>query len=197
MEKKIETTDTVKKAIDSLSNMVFGLALSIGTVALITSASATQQQITSGIETFAFSFILIIYAWFRYTKVFGIIKVESQAVMNLNIVLLFFIVIEPYTYALLQSSSAALIGFTSMLFALDMAAIMLVLATLYFFALKQHRGEKSKELETYAHIGQGLFLAGAVFAVSLALPTGLRIDAWFVSAIIGIFFRRFIGFLRQ
>jgi hypothetical protein len=77
---------TLKKSINDLSNMVFGVALSLGSLTLINniSSATAPAAILSSIVTFAFSFVIIIYIWFRYTKALELMNVETRIEMDLK-----------------------------------------------------------------------------------------------------------------
>lgn len=194
--RKVENPKTVKKSVEALSNMVFGLALSIGTLALISSASASPDQIISGIEGFAFSFLLIIYAWFRYTSIFEITRIEDSKMIDLNLLLLFFIVVEPYLFSLLNGSGQAMLGFTTELFAIDMAAILLTLWAIYSITIAKSAKNKN-DLASYRHVRDGLFVAGIIFALSLLFTGSNRLDLWYVAFLIGIVSRHVGNIIRK
>lgn len=185
----VDRSAILKKSIESLSNMVFGLALSIGTIALIGSGVSTSQDILYGLGTFAFSFILLIYAWFRYTKIFELAKIDTDIMTRLNVMLLFFVAIEPYLFNLLRVSTNDTVGFTSSLFAVDMAAIMLILGGIYTFTLREYKAS-SAELKDYWHTRNVLLIGGCIFAFSLLVGVNLRIGFWFMAAIIGFLYIR-------
>ena len=188
----------LKKPMEDLSNMVFGLALSIGALTLISTASSSPHVVTGDIATFAFSFLILIYIWFRYTNVLEIIKVETNFEVNLNIVLLFLVVIEPYLFNLLHSSASADLGFTSALFGLDIAGMMLSLGFLYGVAISRARRTDRRAVAQYLVIRNGLLLIGVIFAFS-TLPAfwdvallgyRLRFWAWVLSLVLFLLFRR-------
>jgi len=202
MEPEIQKR-SMKNSISSLSNMVFGVALSIGALNLINniSASATFGSITSSIATFAFSFLIIIYIWFRYTKVLEFMNVETGIEVSLNILILFLVAVEPYLFYLLHIDSMQLLNLTSILYALDIAGLLLVLYAFYKIAIRSHKGAKKEILDYYKPVGDSLLIGGIIFGIS-ALPIfwsisifgvlKLRFVIWFIPLILGTILRRIL-----
>lgn len=176
-----------KSSIQTLSSIVFGIALSIGTFTFIVSDT---KLVTSNIITFAFSFIILIYIWLRYTKVLEVMKVETNLELLLNMVMLFLIVIEPYLFNLVQVSALSVnpmnsLDFTSYLFSLDIAGLMFVLGAIYILAVRDYRDVRREVIGHYDHIRNSLLIIGAMFIIS-ALP-----EFWGVS-VFGVEFRFFL-----
>lgn len=170
MEPEIQKR-SMKNSISSLSNMVFGVALSIGALNLINniSASATFGSIVSSIGTFAFSFLIIIYIWFRYTKVLEIMNVETGIEVSLNILILFLVAVEPYLFYLLNIDTMQLLNLTSMLYAFDIAGLLIVLYAFYRIAIRSHEKVKKEILDYYKPVGDSLLIGSIIFVIS-ALP---------------------------
>ncbi|HUB92668.1 MAG TPA: hypothetical protein VL945_01790 [Candidatus Saccharimonadales bacterium] len=197
---KVFLNKNKKKSIEALSSIVFGIALSIGTFTFITSDT---KLVTGNILTFAFSFLILIYIWLRYTKILELIKVETNLEMVLNILMLFLVVIEPYLFnqvqinALPLGSSSAL-GYTSFLFGIDIAVLMFALAAIYTLGLRDYRDIRREIIRHYDYIRNGLFVIGLIF-VFADLPVvwnhyiygiQLRFALWFISAVIAVAVRR-------
>jgi uncharacterized membrane protein len=122
-----------KPEIERLSDLIFGLALSIGALVLISRPPSTSQEILIDIAYFSFSFFILIVIWMRYMAAMAFMKVESVGLIRLNIALLFLVSLEPYLFFLLASGPSDFSGgkiddIASMLFALDLAALMAILA---------------------------------------------------------------------
>jgi uncharacterized membrane protein len=156
-----------KLSIQSLSDIVFGLALSIGTLTLINNIATSDRSVISAIITFGFSFFVLILIWFRYNRILEIIKAETQFEINLNIIMLFLVVIEPYLFNLLHATTTAMLPFTSTLFALDIAGMMFVLGSLYSIAIKDYKAGDNRVIRYYNYRRNGLLLTGVVFLASL------------------------------
>ena len=173
--------------------MVFGLALSIGAFSLINGIATNTHAVIYDIITFAFSFLILIYIWFRYSAILEIVKVETRFEADLNMLLLFLVIIEPYLFYLLRTGASDLLGFTSVLFAMDIAGTMFVLGAFYTIGIKDHKEANRETLRRYAYARNGLFATAIIFMVS-ALPMfsiEMRYVVWIVSLGVGLMFRRF------
>lgn len=189
----------MKNSISDLSNMVFGVALSIGALILINnvSQSATSGSVITSLVTFAFSFLLIIYIWFRYVKALELMYVRTDVEVTLNVLLLFLVVIEPYLFYLLHTSSLELLGTASTLFALDFAALLLVLYAFYRIGIKSCKRIGRRVADYYRPMTDSLLISGIFFGIS-ALPIFLNIDLlgitlrflmWFAAIPLGVALR--------
>jgi uncharacterized membrane protein len=205
-KKEIEDLEKVflnknkKKSIEALSSIVFGIALSIGTFIFIASDTTL---VLGNIITFAFSFVILIYIWLRYTKIIELVKVETNLEMLLNIIMLFLVVIEPYLFNQVQVNAlpyatSGTLGYTSFLFGLDIAFLMFVLASIYILGLQDYKDIRKEILSHYDYIRNGLLVIGAIFIIA-DLPwiwnhyifgIQLRFALWFVSAVVAIALRR-------
>jgi uncharacterized membrane protein len=167
----------MKQSISNLSNMVFGVALSIGALALVNNVAAnnTSGSIINSIVIFAFSFIILVYMWFRYTKALELMHVESSTEVSLNIILLLLVAIEPYLFYLLNTSSSQLQNITSILFALDISALLFVLFLFYRIGIHSNKAS-DKEIKTYYKPTSIALLIGASLYLFSAIPIFGGID---------------------
>ena len=110
--------------------MVFGLALSIGALAMINQPIGSSHDVMQGIFQFAFGFIVIVSVWVSYTSIISEVKIETTRDFRLNLVLLMLVAIEPYLLYLLGKDDDSILNFASMAYAVDIGMIMLMLAAL-------------------------------------------------------------------
>jgi uncharacterized membrane protein len=89
---------TSKSRIESLSDLIFGLALSIGALTLIGQPQNDFGQILQSILFYAFSFLILISVWYGYTRTMSLLHIETSKLVNLNILLLFLVSIEPFLF---------------------------------------------------------------------------------------------------
>ena len=75
--------------IESLADLIFGLALSVGAISLVSNPPMDVQAIYNDLATFGFSFLILITMWLRYTRIMSVFPIETRRVNNLNILLLF------------------------------------------------------------------------------------------------------------
>lgn len=99
--------------IEGLSDLISGLALSIGAIQLVGTPPKTNAQLILALSAFGFSFLILIGVWDRYTSIASVVPVETTALVRLNMILLFLVAIEPYLFNLLVVRGAAyrLVGY--------------------------------------------------------------------------------------
>jgi uncharacterized membrane protein len=115
--------------IEQLSDMVFGLALSVGALALVTSPPSTSGELYTDIATFGFSFLILIMVWFAYTNIMSVLTLENPVTLGLNTVLLFTVSVEPFLFNVLKGASVTTSFFNTVsdAYAIDIGIMMLVL----------------------------------------------------------------------
>jgi hypothetical protein len=133
----VSTPKRPKARIESLADLIFGFALSIGAIALIGAPSASAADINTRIFEFMFTFFILITAWLIYTTQMSVLPVETRTVTFLNVVLLALVAVVPYLLnnvdfanpALSPSDASALQNYASILFVIDLVAILVILST--------------------------------------------------------------------
>src|SRR5690349_6978405 len=123
--------------IETLADLIFGLSLSIGSIALIANPPNSTGEITTHIFAFAYTFFVLITAWLIYTTYMSVLPTETRTVTFLNVGLLLLVAIVPYLLNgvevvnsnLTPNSVSSIQNYSSTLFALDLAGILLILAT--------------------------------------------------------------------
>ena len=167
-----EITKRPKPRIESLSDLIFGLALSIGAISLISRVPATPFRMLIDIAEFGFSFLILISVWLGYTNIMSVLPIENTAALILNLVLLFLVSIEPYLFYLNiifdLSAHAVLLDYASILYALDMTGLMFILALFTQELAKEERGLIPKDsLTDYKRVRDGLFMSALLFAITI------------------------------
>lgn len=66
-----------KVRIEDLTDLVFGLALSIGAIALINRSEDDISDVLTGLFWFTFSFLILISVWISYSRIISRLKIES------------------------------------------------------------------------------------------------------------------------
>ena len=195
-----------KPRIESLSDLIFGLALSIGALSLISKPPGSPAEIRSDIIGFTVSFVILISVWLRYTSIMSVLPMETTTTILLNVVLLFLVSIEPYFFDLLNigpnpiQSQLVNLEYASVLFALDIAGLMAIMAFFtHILTVEEKKLVSIKLIRKYRLVRNSLFLAAGLFLLS-ALPqfwawkiqgTAFRFYFWLVP--LGIFWiRRFL-----
>ncbi|MCI4371451.1 MAG: DUF1211 domain-containing protein [Thermoplasmata archaeon] len=186
-----------KLRIESLSDLVFGLALSLGAFVLISKPTATPDDLIQGIALFAFSFVIVIAIWSGYTRTMAYLVVETPGTYLLNILLLFFVAIEPYLLYVMFTGPLDLLNFASSVYALNYGAMLLIEAGLVYLLLGQHRERKIPPLQPrpvarFKRVMQAETASGFLFVLSalpyawIEVPGGvpssfLRFDIWYAT----------------
>ena len=161
-----------KTRIESLTDLIFGLALSIGAVSLLSKPPLSTADVMADLWGFGFSFLILISIWFRYTNIMSVHPVETSGTIFLNAVLLFLVSIEPYLLSLLtfgsfQPSRVAVMNFASEVYALDLAGLTLIMGLFADQLTNKERKLVNPELVgRYRRIRNLEYSAAAMFAVT-------------------------------
>lgn len=166
---------TPKSRIETLSDLIFGLALSIGALTLIGNAPNTFQDLLASIGYYAFSFLILINVWYSYTRIMSNVRIETQREVELNIFLLFLVSIEPFLFNELKSPHLPT-QYVSIAYALDLAGLFAVQALFANSILT----DKKRPVEVLRHftavrnmniVGVVIFLVSMLpFFWTLAIP---------------------------
>jgi len=175
-------TKRPKPRIESLSDLIFGLALSIGAISLISRVPVNEFRMLIDIAEFGFSFLILISVWLGYTNIMSVLPLEDRTAILLNILLLFLVSIEPYLFYLNivfdLSAHELLLNSASILYALDMTGLMLILALFTHQLAREEKGLLPKEsLAKYKRVRNTIFIAAALFAITI-LPVFWTIKLW-------------------
>ena len=194
---KVARPGIARSRIEGLSDVIFGLALAISTIPLITRLPARPGGIFVDISEFGFGFMILMSVWVSYTNIMSVLPVEDSITITLNLVLLFLVSVEPYlfylniTFDLLTHEIFLYVAST--LYALDMAGLMLILALFTQQLATEEKGLIPKELlGKYTGVRNTLFVSAALFAITM-LPVfwsiklydqPIRFYFWFIPLIL-------------
>ncbi len=163
--------------IETLADLIFGLSLSIGAIALIANSPSNPGEITSHIFAFAFTFLILITAWIIYTTQMSVLPVETRAVTFINVALLLLVALVPYLLnnveltnpSLSADASSAIRDYSSTLFALDLAGILVILATFAHVISLEEKKLVAPELVRLFRNGRNrMIVLAAVMLISVA-----------------------------
>ena len=161
-----------RSRIESLSDIIFGLALAISTVPLISRTPSRPFGMIIDISEFGFGFLILISVWIGYTNTMSVLPVENSTVVNLNLLLLFLVSIEPYlfylniTYDLV--SHELFLNLASILYALDMTGLMLILGLFSHQLAREEKGLVPKDsMVGFKRVRDALFVSSALFALTV------------------------------
>lgn len=200
------TPQIPRPRIEGLSDLIFGLALSIGAIQLIGNVPKNYGNLVADVAAFGFSFLILINVWNRYTTVMSVLPIETRWVIRLNLALLFLVAIEPFLFNLLvipEGGLASGLGDpVSQFYALDVGGMNLILAYFTHALATEERGLIPRELVgRYRNVRNVLLVSAFLFFVSV-LPqfwsygiagVPLRIALWVATFPLSIAARR-LGF---
>jgi uncharacterized membrane protein len=161
--------------IESLADLIFGLALSVGAISLVSNPPTDIRAVYNDLATFGFSFLILITMWLRYTRIMSVFPIQTRRVNNLNILLLFCVSIEPFLFNLVRNAPVvtnpgAFADSVSQLYALDLGAMFAILGGFSLTLADEERKLIPKTLiRQYRTEGATTFVCGLIFGIS-ALP---------------------------
>lgn len=199
--------------IESLSDLIFGLALSIGALTLFANPTSAQAAdptlvVLTDLSAFFYTFVMLILVWIRYTALVPYLPVESPRTLRLNITMLFLVAIEPYLFNQIfgvnhPAWTSPLGLFVTSLFALDFGGLLAILAAFDHLALRQtvvkvpdDRRNVFRFQRTSQAVGGAFFLLSAVpwFGTTEVGGTSLRLYLWLVPLFLVGLWRRSAAF---
>lgn len=177
-----------KERAESLTDLVFGLALSLTALALILRAGETVEGVFNSLFWFTFNFLIIISVWLGYSSLLEHTDTESPTVLRLNIALLLLVSLEPYLFNLMVFGEAGqslgvFLDATSTMYALCLGGIWLILGALHHQAAKGDEPMKMIQMRNYRLVDAGIFLLSAapVFWEIDLLSIPIRFLMWFLT----------------
>ena len=178
-------TESVSAMVDAekeAAKFVFGLAVAIGTLSLITRVPARPFGMVIDIAEFGFSFLILISVWLGYWNIMSALPLEDNTIVILNVALLFLVGIEPYLFYLNITfdllSHELLLNYASILYALDMAGLVTIIALFTHQLAREEKGLVPKEsLARYKRVRDTLFISAALFLVTV-LPIFWSLRLW-------------------
>ena len=201
-EKKAESTPVPRPSLQTLSDLIFGLALSIGAIGLVARPQTDITNIMVSLSVFAFGFYLLVSVWYRYAAIMKVLPFETTTLVTLNMLLLFLVAIEPYLLNLIisgsQNANLAVLGPISQLYALDFGSIYVVLAYfLHQLSKEEKKLGRAKSVALNRKKMAFFLVVAGVFYLSIAPFFGgivityftLRQLMWIAFLPIGLIFR--------
>jgi len=187
--------------IETLVDLIFGLSLSIGAVALITGAAPLNTaEVNRRILAFIFTASFLITAWMVYTYQMSVLPVETNFVVYLNLIMLILIAIIPYLLYNVEfgnpnlppANSSIIQDYASSLFAIDLAWILGILAVFsHVISIEEKRlvapeiakrFRESRNVQAILSLIVLISLAPFFWTVTLS-DVPLRLYIWFIPII--------------
>ena len=158
---------TPRPRIQSLSDLIFGLALSISALTLIGQQPTSTEALGISIGVYGFSFMILINVWRSYTSVASLLPSETSVLVDLNIVLLFLVSIEPYLFNELFVLNGGLREYVSGVYSVDLAAMFFIIAFfLHSLASEEKHLVPKGRLRMYRVRRNGLLVGAILLAIS-------------------------------
>jgi uncharacterized membrane protein len=199
-----EPSPRIPPRIERLSDLIFGLALSLGAFALVASPPSNATTLYTDLATFGFSFLVLIVVWLAYTRLITALTLERQSAVGLNIVLLFFVSIEPFLLNVLvrPGVSGDFFGAVSQAYAIDVGA-MVTLLGLFAWALATTESpamhdptRRSFRREALARwFAAGMFFVSAIPYVETPQLLGEPVRLWVWGAALGAMWITRVGWM--
>ena len=165
--------------IETLADLIFGLSLSIGSLALLVSSPVSGDEINRHIVAFGFTFLILITAWLIYTTYMSVLPIETKTVTLLNVVLLLLVAVIPYLLNTVEvvnptlnpEEAARVSDYSSTLFTLDLSGIMLILAAFAHVLSIEEKGLVAPETVRLFRSGRNrLVILAALMTIAIAPP---------------------------
>ncbi len=157
--------------IETLSDLVFGLALSLGAFVLISRPPQSTEDLYTGLVIFGFSFLILVNVWHNYSSIMSVLPIATRGLLVLNLVLLFVVAVEPYLLNVIAFSQVGDVAESaSVLYALDIAAMNVILAAFMHILAQEEKGLLSPSAAQRMKFTRNfVLLFGGLFALT-ALP---------------------------
>ncbi len=181
---------------ENFVDLIFGLSLSVGAIALITSTAPADEAALNGhIIAFIFSFSFLITTWMVYTYQLSVLPVETKLVTFLNVIMLTLVALTPYLFeqCVEYLGQSAIPQYASILFALDLAGMLAILATFSHVISKEENALVETKIAAVFRQSRNVQLALCILIIiSIApifwsitfLTIPLRIYFWLIPIIV-------------
>ncbi len=181
--------------LESLSDLIYGLSLSIGAISLVlTNGQASNaSDINRNILEFLFVFLILITSWIIYTSDMSVLPIETRLVTFLNVVLLVLVAIIPYLFdqVVSLSNSSDVQNYASLLFTLDFAGTLVIMGIFaHIIALEEKQLVDGEIMIRFRRTRNILAYLTVVVLISLAAPwdwfllgVRVRLLIWYVPII--------------
>jgi len=159
--------------IESLSDLIFGLALSLSAYSLLTRPPTQLISLASDIIAFTFSFLILISVWIRYTGIMSVLPMENRTTRMLNVAMLFSVSLVPYLFNLVtlfgHTNETLIVEYASVFFGADMAALVSILAFfIHELAVEEKQLIATELMKPYRRVRNSMILAAVLFLLTMA-----------------------------
>jgi uncharacterized membrane protein len=186
--------------IEALSDLVFGLSLSLASISLIVSPPSSPSEINNHILAFVFAFILLITTWINYTSSMSVLPLETRTVTILNVIMLMCVALVPFLLNVIEIPNPSLAplesllirDYASTLFAVNLSVLLAVLGLFSHILAQEEAGLVAPDLVARYRMSRNLTLmlagltlltAAPIFGTYMILGYPLRLYVWYVPII--------------
>ena len=161
--------------LESLSDLIYGLSLSIGAISLVitNSQSSSASDINKNVLQFLFVFLILITSWIIYTSDMSVLPTETRLVTMLNVLLLMLVAIFPYLFdqAVSAINSGSVQNYASILFTGDYAGTLVIMAVFaHIIAQEEEHLVDGEIMIRFKRARNRLGVLAVVLLLSLAVP---------------------------
>jgi len=187
--------------LESLSDLIYGLSLSIGAISLVITNSQTSSvsDINKNILQFLFVFLILITSWIIYTSDMSVLPIETRLVQLLNVLLLMLVATIPYLFDQVVSTfnPGSVQDYASILFTADYAGTLVIMAVFsHIIAQEEEHLVDGEIMIRMRRVRNRLSLLTVIVVLSIAFPwdwlflgVHVRLYIWLVP-IISFWFNR-------
>jgi uncharacterized membrane protein len=159
MNMSAEQTFKPRPRIEAFSDLIFGLALSIGALTLIGQQLTSFEALMIALGLYSFSFLILVGVWLSYSNLTSVLPAETGTLISINIVLLFLVSIEPFLFNQLFAES--MFYAVSIVYAVDIAFMFIILAFFHAIAIEKKSHVPKDQMKSYKFArNYSLFVAG-------------------------------------
>lgn len=161
--------------LETLSDLIYGLSLSIGAISLVitNSTASNASDIDRNILEFLFVFLILITSWIIYTSDMSVLPIETRLVTLLNVVLLILVAIMPYLFdqAVSLNNTFDVQDYASILFTFDYSGSMFIMAGFaHLIALEEKQLAHSDQMTRFQRIRNRLTILTVIVLFSPLVP---------------------------
>ena len=176
MSMSAERTFKPRPRIEAFSDLIFGLALSIGALTLIGQQPTSFEALMDALGLYGFSFLILVSVWLSYSTITSVLPAETETLTSINIVLLFLVSVEPFLFNQLNAENGSMFNGVSTVYAIDLAAMFMILAFFNHSLADEEKNRVPKDhLKRYRFARNYNLLIAAVFLISI-LPFFASVD---------------------
>ena len=170
---------SLKPNIKSLSDLIFGLALSISALAFLGQVGSDFYHVAFSLAIYGFSFLILVGVWRVYSSIMSVLS-ETQSLISINILMLFLVSVEPYLFNQLFTSQSG--SSVSVLYSIDLAGIFLILAIYNHYLSSEERNLVPQDFVWKLRLARNMELISAAMVTVSAVPAFWTIVVFHISA---------------